>query len=34
MARMILAAGDIDRERFEYFDAKLIDRVGKRAKSR
>ncbi|MFD5080348.1 hypothetical protein [Streptomyces sp. NPDC058371] len=32
MARMILDAVDADRERFEYFDAKLIDRVRKRAK--
>lgn len=32
MARMILDAVDTDRERFEYFDAKLIDRVRKRAK--
>ncbi|WP_406446320.1 hypothetical protein OHB14_44875 [Streptomyces sp. NBC_01613] len=34
MARMILDAVDTDRERFEYFDAKLIDRVRKRAKRR
>lgn len=32
MARMILDAVDTDRERFEYFDAKLIDRVRKRPK--
>ncbi|MER6785588.1 hypothetical protein ABT330_13285 [Streptomyces sp. NPDC000658] len=32
MARMILDVVDADRERFEYFDAKLIDRVRKRAK--
>ncbi|MGI5457128.1 hypothetical protein ACQEWB_28990 [Streptomyces sp. CA-249302] len=34
MARIILDAVDPDRERFEYFDAKLIDRVRKRAKRR
>ncbi|MGW1563260.1 hypothetical protein ACWCQ1_43265 [Streptomyces sp. NPDC002144] len=34
MARMILDAVDTDRERFECFDAKLIDRVRKRAKHR
>lgn len=32
MARMILDEVDADRDRFEYFDAKLIDRVRKRAK--
>jgi hypothetical protein len=34
MARMLLDVVDTDRERFEYFDAKLIDRVRKRAKRR
>ena len=34
MARMLLDVVDSDRERFEYFDAKLIDRVRKRAKRR
>lgn len=34
MARMILDAVDTDRDRFEYFDSKLIDRVRKRAKGR
>lgn len=34
MARMILDAVDPGRGRFEYFDAKLIDRVRKRAKER
>jgi hypothetical protein len=34
MARMILDVVDTDRERFEYFDSKLIDRVRKRAKRR
>ncbi|CAM5619637.1 hypothetical protein [Streptomyces canus] len=33
-ARMLLDAVDADRERFEYFDAKLIGRVRKRAKRR
>ncbi|MEV0185445.1 hypothetical protein AB0I54_40200 [Streptomyces sp. NPDC050625] len=32
MARMVLDVVDADRERFEYFDAKLLDRVRKRAK--
>ncbi|MEU3508450.1 hypothetical protein ABZ733_11065 [Streptomyces longwoodensis] len=32
MARMVLDVVDADRERFEYFDAQLIDRVRKRAK--
>ncbi|MFG2371209.1 hypothetical protein ACGFY9_07000 [Streptomyces sp. NPDC048504] len=32
MARMLLDVVETDRERFEYFDAKLIDRVRKRAK--
>ncbi|MET8975986.1 hypothetical protein ABZX85_10220 [Streptomyces sp. NPDC004539] len=34
MARMILDTVDTDRERFEYLDLKLIDRVRKRAKGR
>ncbi|MFD8301559.1 hypothetical protein ACFV29_04245 [Streptomyces sp. NPDC059690] len=34
MARMILDAVDTDRDRFEYFDSRLIDRVRKRAKGR
>ncbi|MFI2765538.1 hypothetical protein ACH5A3_43185 [Streptomyces echinatus] len=34
MARMILDAVDTDRDRFAYFDSKLIDRVRKRAKGR
>ena len=34
MARMILDVVDTDRDRFEYFDSKLIDRVRKRAKRR
>ncbi|MGW2569408.1 hypothetical protein [Streptomyces sp. NPDC001537] len=34
MARMILDAVDNDRDRFEYFDSKLIDRVRKRTKRR
>ncbi|MGW2706575.1 hypothetical protein [Streptomyces sp. NPDC001340] len=32
MARMVLGVVDADRERFEYFDAKLIGRIEKRAK--
>lgn len=31
MARMLLDAVDTDRERFEYFDAKLIARITKRS---
>ena len=34
MARMILDVVDTDRDRFEYFDSKLIGRVRKRAKRR